>query len=179
MSKAGYIQVRELSQQGQTTFTLTLSAEQMSDIQSRLGLLGLKKCRLNGQIAPHGNTDWLLSASLGASVTQACVVTLDPVLTRVEAPVERLYMREVPDFSQVEEAQMPEDDRIETLPEEIDLARLFEEALALNIPLYPRKDTEGPMTHSVTEPGKTPMTNEEAKPFAGLANLRDRLKDES
>ena len=73
---------------------------------------------------------------------------------------------------------MPDDDTIEPLPDVIDLGAVLAEALALNLPLYPRADGAHLDQAVFTEPGKLPMTDEDARPFAGLAGLRDQLKSE-
>lgn len=70
---------------------------------------------------------------------------------------------------------MPEDDTIEPLGTWIDPAIIMIEALALALPEYPRKEEAQAETIRVTEPGKKPMTDEEARPFAGLAALKDQL----
>ena len=50
------------------------------------------------------------------------------------------------------------------------------EALALALPDFPRAEGVELGPAVFTEPGATPMTDEAAKPLAGLADLRDRLK---
>ncbi len=50
------------------------------------------------------------------------------------------------------------------------------EALTLALPLYPRADGADLGEPVFTEPGKRPLTDEDARPFAGLKDLRDRLK---
>ncbi len=59
--------------------TATLTA-----IAADLGLDGLRKMRLTGQLAPFGKRDWRFTGQLGATVVQPCVVTLAPVTTRIE-----------------------------------------------------------------------------------------------
>ena len=131
--------------------------------------------RFEGRIVPFGGSDWQLEGHLGATVVQPCVVTLDPVTTRIETEVLRRY---VLDHAEPEEpeVEMPEDDTVEPLGSWIDPGQVMMEALALAIPDYPRKEEValGEMVH--TEPGKKAMTDEEAKPFAGLAALRDALE---
>ncbi len=73
---------------------------------------------------------------------------------------------------------MPEDDSAEPLPVTIDLGEVMAEALALELPPWPRAEGVEPVEMSVTEPGKTPMTDDDAKPFAGLKALRDKLSDD-
>jgi uncharacterized metal-binding protein YceD (DUF177 family) len=53
------------------------------------------------------------------------------------------------------------------------------EALTLVLPEYPRAaDAQGSSatTVRITEPGKTPMSDAEARPFAGLAALKQQLE---
>jgi hypothetical protein len=53
---------------------------------------------------------------------QPCVVTLAPVTTRIDVPVSRLFVSELPDAAQVEIELDPETDAdIDLLPEVIDL----------------------------------------------------------
>ncbi|MEM8555876.1 MAG: DUF177 domain-containing protein [Pseudomonadota bacterium] len=140
-----------------------------------LGLLGLRKLRFEGRIEPQGKTDWRLTARLGATVIQPCTVTLAPVTTRIEEPVARRYLADWEEPDTAVETEMPEDDTAEAIPTELNLGDVVLEALSLALPLYPRAEQDGFETVAVTEPGKAPMTDDEAKPFAGLASLRDQL----
>ena len=45
------------------------------------------------------------------------------------------------------------------------------ESVALNLPQYPRKDGAELGQHVHAEPGTQPMTDEDTRPFAGLADL--------
>ena len=144
------------------------------EIAARLDLLGLRKLTFSGSVAPFGAQDLKLEGLLGATVVQPCVVTSDPVTTRIDAPVLRAYLAEM-QMPDAEEAEMPEDDSAEPLPASIDLAAVMEEALALALPDWPRADGVEPAELSVTEPGITPMSEEDARPFAGLKALRDKL----
>lgn len=157
-------------------FRLEPGAAEMTALAGRLNLIGLKKLRLEGELRPEGRRDWALSATLGATVVQPCVVTLAPVTTRIDEPVERLYAAdyEEPDS---DEAEMPEDERIEPLPETLDLTALMEEALALALPLYPRAEGVELGEAVFTQPGAEPLTDQAARPFAGLKGLRDKLDE--
>ena len=48
-------------------------------------------------------------------------------------------------------------------------------ALALALPLYPRAEGADLAQAQFAGPGVTPMTDEDARPFAGLKDLRDKL----
>lgn len=157
-------------------FTLEPNAEERAALARDLGVPSLKKLRFEGKLAPLGKRDWQLTAHLGATVIQDCVVTLEPVTTRIDDQLSRQFVSdfEIPEGDEVE---MPEDDSSEPLPETLDLVEVMLEALTLSIPAYPRKDGAGIGSAVFTESGKKPMTDEDARPFAGLAALRDTLKN--
>lgn len=158
-------------------FELRPTPEENRAIADDLGLSGLRKLSFQGRLEPEGKRDWRLVAHLGATVTQPCVVTLAPVTTRIEEDIERRYLAELPALPEDEdEVEMPEDDSIDPLPSTLDVAVVMTEALALALPLYPRADDAELGETVVTEPGKTPLKDEDTKPFAGLAALRDALK---
>jgi len=159
-----------------TEFSLRPDADARRALAAALGISGIRKLLFAGQIAPEGSKDLRLTASLGATVVQPCVVTLDPVSTRIDTDVTRLYLADLPELPDSEEIEMPEDDTIEPLREVLDLSEVMAEALALELPEWPRAEGVEPLEITVTEPGKTPMTDEDAKPFAGLAGLREKLE---
>lgn len=168
------MRVAELSQSGENGFELRPDANTLSEIARELELDALRKLSFSGSISPMGKSDWILKAALGATVVQPCVVTLEPVTTRIDVPVRRQFIANytLPDEP---EAEMPEDDTLESLGQWIDPAVVMIEALALAVPDYPRKDHAelGQMVY--TKPGKAPMTDEDAKPFAGLGDLKAKL----
>lgn len=173
---AGYA-LSELSTKSPTRFEIAPDAPARATLAAELGLEGIRKLRFAGEIRADGKHDWRLDGKLGATVVQACVVTLAPVTTRIDVAVTRRFLARMPDLTLDEEgaAEMPEDETIEPLGSEIDPAAVMAEALALNLPLYPRADGAELGAVSVAEPGVVPLSDETAKPFAGLAELRDKL----
>ena len=143
------------------------------DMIADFDLLGLKKLRLEGRLVPDGARDWRIEATLGATAIQPCVVTLAPVTTRIDQPVTRRYLADPGPEPQAGETEIPEDDTVEPLPEAIDLQALFAEALALALPDFPRAPDAALETQVFTEPGKTPLGDDDVKPFAALKALRD------
>lgn len=152
-------------------FAYVPDAAARARLAARLGLLGLKKARLEGQLRPAGGQDWQLDAALGATAVQACVVTLAPVTTRVDVPVERRYTAQLPE-DLPGEMEMPEDDSLEPLPDMIDLEAVLTEALALALPDYPRAEGAELGSEVFAPPGQAPLTDAEARPFAVLKALR-------
>lgn len=160
-------------------FALLPDADARAAIAARLDLVALRKLTFRGRLTPQGKHDWRLTAQLGATVVQPCVVTLAPVTTRIDDTVGRLYLADMPPAPEGDEVEMPEDDNQEPLPDTLDLAQVMEEALALALPLYPRAEGVDLEQAVFAPPGVAPLRDEDTKPFAGLAALKNRLeKDE-
>lgn len=167
----------DLSHKVPTEFALRPDAETLKAMAQDLGLRDLRKLSFAGSIRAEGSRDWRLDARLGATVVQSCVVTLTPVTTRIDEEVTRRYLAHMPDDDMAgDEVEMPEDDTIEPLAEVIDVGAAMAEALALALPLYPRAEGATLDQAQFTEPGKAPMRDEDARPFATLASLRDKLE---
>lgn len=175
LPKSAILRVAELPQNRATRFHLVPDDAEKARIAEALGILGLRKLDFRGTLMAQGKTGWFLQAQLGATAEQSCVVTLKPVVTRVDQPVSRSF---VADFTAdlAEETEMPEDDTTEALTPEIDLTRVMTEALALALPDYPRRDDAALDQSEFSEPGVTPLTDADTKPFAGLAQLKDKLE---
>ncbi|MBA86057.1 YceD family protein [Thalassobius sp. S69A] len=170
------LRVSDLSQTRPTRFTLIPEEPALHGIARELDLKALRKLRFTGQIVAEGKRDWRLEGHLGATVVQPCVVTLAPVTTRIEEKVLRRFLAQMPDLAEDdEEIEMAEDDSIEPLGSVIDPEAVMIEALALALPLYPRADGAEIGAATYTEPGKEALKDEDLKPFAGLAALRDKL----
>ena len=157
------------------TFDIIFNAEQRAETRDVLKLLELKNCRFTGKLTPRGKNDWDLTGKLGATATQACVVTLEAVQTRIDEHVNRTFFSnwEEPEGDSVSE--MDENVESEPLLNTIDLGLIACEALALSLPDYPRKENVKLDEAIFTEPGVSPMTDKDAKPFAGLADLKKKL----
>lgn len=142
-------------------------AEGRAAVAAELGIPGVRKLRLEGSLVPEGRADWRLEAHLGATVVQECVVTLAPVTTRIEEDVARRYVEGLADPDAGEHEMSDEDS--EPLPAALDLGAVLVEALALALPPFPRAEgVELPETVAAP-PGAQPLTEERARPFAGLS----------
>lgn len=150
------------------------SAADLQALAAFLGISAVARLRFSATLTPEGRSDWRLEGTLGATVTQPCVITLAPVRTRIDEPVLRRFMAELPP-AVPGEAEMPEDDTIEPLPGSIDLWQIAAEALALALPPWPRLPGAELGALAVAPPGAAPLTDAAARPLAGLAALRDRL----
>ncbi|SEW21781.1 Uncharacterized ACR, COG1399 [Aliiroseovarius sediminilitoris] len=169
------IRVADLPTGRPTQFELVPDQAACDAIADDLGITGVRKLRFTGQLKPLGKHDWQMAADLGATVVQDCVVTLNPVTTRIDDTVERRWLSHFNEPAGGEEVEMPEDDSVDALRDVIDLGQVMIEALALALPLYPRVEGAEIQASVFAEPGTKPMTDDDAKPFAGLSELRDRL----
>ncbi|TDL83723.1 DUF177 domain-containing protein [Palleronia sediminis] len=159
------------------TFELVPGPEERAALAEALELSALRKLRFAGHLAPEGARDWVLEATLGATVVQPCGITLEPVTTRIDDPVTRRYAAaQTPDRRGGEqgpgpgaEIEMPDDTDTEPLPAALDLAGLMAEALALAVPAFPRAPGAELGEIRATAPGAAPIEDAALKPFAGLA----------
>jgi uncharacterized metal-binding protein YceD (DUF177 family) len=150
--------------------TVTAKPEETAAIAAYLELAGVKS--LTGEFAL---TRWRtkgirVAGTLAADLIQTCVVTLEPIETRVEAEFERRFLpaeklkAELADLDDVVIDPAGEDPP-EPLGHDIDLGEILIEELALNIDPYPRKPgAEFQDEHA--EP--------KANPFAVLAKLKPK-----
>jgi uncharacterized metal-binding protein YceD (DUF177 family) len=158
------------------SFALAPDDATRAQIARAVGARAVERLTFEGRLAPRGRADVALEGRLVARVRQSCVVTLAPVATEIDVPVERLFVAgwEEPGPGEVE---MPEDDRIEPLPEAIDLGAVMVEALVLAMPDYPRAPGAVLAQTAFGPPGVAPMTDDDARPFAALKTLRPDAAD--
>ncbi|MBA3911503.1 MAG: hypothetical protein C0524_16905 [Rhodobacter sp.] len=163
-----------LSPRKPTRFSYVPDAALRDSMARDLGLLALRKLEFSGQIAPDGRDAMLLTGTLTAECDQACIVTLAPVRTRIAEPVRRRYVAGL-EQPEGDEMEMPEDETVDPMPEVIDIAEIAAEALMLALPLYPR--AAGAELGQVVHAGEgiAPLSDNDLKPFAGLAGLAGRL----
>jgi uncharacterized metal-binding protein YceD (DUF177 family) len=111
-----------------------------------------------------------------AALTQTCVVTLDPVPARIEERFRRYLAppARVDEASELLDADVR--DELEALGETIDFGAIATEQVALALDPYPRADGAALGAHVHGPPGAEPLTDEAARPFAGLAALRRDLE---
>jgi Large ribosomal RNA subunit accumulation protein YceD len=169
-------EVRQLADLAELPVDIAPTEAEAAAVARLLGARAVRKLRLRGRLAPLPGGGWRLEATLGATVVQTCVVSLDPVTTRVDQRVTRTWLPQtaLPETA-VAGAELvvdpEEDDEIEPLGARIDLGLVAIEALALALPAYPRKPGArlGPTAAAGLDP------EDEPRPFAALAALRGKL----
>ncbi|WP_386681577.1 YceD family protein [Loktanella sp. R86503] len=172
------LRLADLTNRHASTFDLMPTQEERSAIAAYFDIPAVKKLVFAGEITPLGRGDWQLTAKLGATVVQPCVATLAHVTTRLDEDVRRVYARDFayPDGA---EAEMPEDDAVEPLPQTLDLGAVMIEALSLALPAFPRAQGAELGQVLAAAEGIAPMTDDDAKPFAGLGALRAQLEKDA
>lgn len=158
------LRVADLNPRAVIEFALRPRAEARTALAADLGLLGLKKLEFRGILSAEGRNDWRLEGKLGATAVQACVISAEPVTTRLDVPVLRRFLREMPLPTETE-AEIPEDDSLEQLGPVIDPGAVMAEALALALPEYPRAP-------GAELPAAVRTADERLNPFAALAAMK-------
>ena len=142
---------------------IVASPAECAALAERFGILGIDSLRAVLDLAPEADGSVLVRGSLRAEVTQACVVSLEPVTQQVE---EAVALRVLPPGR--EPADGPDDlDEIATAQGGVaDLGEALAEQLSLALDPYPRAaGAELP-----AEAQDAPET-----PFAALAALKRGL----
>ncbi len=158
-------------------FDLAPDTECCARIAAFLGVDVVRAFRFAGALRPAGGGDWELSATLGATVVQPCVVTRAPVTTRIDTQVTRRFVADWHD-PEGDDVEMPADDTQEPLGSAVDIGAAAVEALALALPDWPRAPGAALGDAGMLQaapPGESPLQDGDLKPFAGLAALRARL----
>ncbi len=164
-----------LSTRKPTRFDLAPDAATRKAMAQELGLIDLPYFRFKGEIRPAGHRDFMLEAVLEATVVQACSISLAPVKSGLKETALRRYLADWVE-PEADEVEMPEDDSFEPVPEVIDVGGVAMEALLLGLPLYPRAEGVDLGEAVFAPPGAEPLRDDDLKPFAGLAALKQQLE---
>ena len=160
-------------------FDIRPSNDICTSIANDLELLSLSKLRLDGALSATGKNSWRLKARIGATVSQACVLTLAPVQTRIDSDIERNFLPLKFEGKSSDgldsEAEMDQDETLEQLGTAVDLIKMLVEALALELPTYPKVAGASFEKKTFAAPGISPINDEDVKPFANLSSLIDKL----
>ena len=168
---ARVVPVAGLRRSPEFAFDIAPEPGEAAALAALLAAEAVRRLRFAGTLRPDG-AGWRLDAVLGATVVQPCVVTLEPVTTRIDVPVHRRFQPITAPATSEVRIEATEDDELEPLGDRIDLGLVAIEALALAVPAYPRRD-------GATLPDPPASAEEPVrKPFAGLAELRRRMGDE-
>ena len=168
---ARVLQPARLRGASEFSFDISPTAQEAKALARLLDAQAVRKMRFAGKLLHLDKGGWQLDGQLGATVVQTCVVTLDPVTTRIDLPVHRTWLPQAEPMPHDLVLTADDDDEIEPLGERIDLGLVAIEALALALPVYPRAPGA-----AVPDPGEDFIDEDPPeKPFAALSALRDKL----
>lgn len=145
---------------------LAATPAECAALAERFGILAIAS--LQAELALRPDRDGAIRAEgrLTAGVTQACVVSLEPVAQHVSAPVLLRFLP--PGATPDDDPESP--DEIETDGDMLDLGEAVAEQLALALDPYPRRPDAAlpPEANDAPEPEPPPAPS----PFAALARLK-------
>lgn len=143
----------------------------------RLGLIALPRLEARLILRRSGPDARLrLEGHMEAEAVQACVVSLEPVASRLTEDFVQVYdlapMDEADEEGEVSVAPGPEDEDPEPLgPDGLDLGEAVTQQLALSLDPYPRAPGAA-LPEDLTGPGEAQAHRE--SPFAALKTLKER-----
>lgn len=148
--------------QGEAAYDIAATAAERAALARRFGLLALDRLEAQVRLSRLAGGLLRLSAELSADVTQACVVTLEPVAARVEDEFTLLYGAASEERA-AEVVLSGETELVEPLPGgALDIGEAVAQQLSLALDPYPR--AAGALAEAPQE-GL-------ASPFAALAKWR-------
>lgn len=152
----------------ETIHEIGATADERAALARRFGLLALDRLEARVRLRrAQGGTQLYLAGRLTADVTQACVVSLDPVRNHLEEDFTVIY-GQMPD--EVDVSLELDDSTREPWPEgPLDIGEAVAQELALALDPYPHAAGAG-LDAERPEPDATERVN----PFSVLAKLRNR-----
>ena len=173
--------------EGGIAVALAAEPHERAALARRFGLLELAALEARGRLERDAASGELrLCGELAATLTQECVVTLEPVPAQLREPVERRWRRVAGKPPEAARAQVwtpgrDDDEEVEPLyGRTIDLGAAFAEELALALDPYPRAPdapARGAAALVEGEPGPYISFGEAERtepPFAALRQLKDK-----
>jgi uncharacterized metal-binding protein YceD (DUF177 family) len=126
-------------------YTRDASPEELAAIATDLGLLGCSTLHAQYAIRAIGGGRYKLTGTINASVTQACVITLEPIESAVKLPIDVEFSPEAnaaprksdDEDEEVEVSSLPDLEPIENAS--LDVGRVVFETLAAGIEPFPKK----------------------------------------
>lgn len=140
--KDAVVRLGDVPPQGRK-FVIETSADERAAIAARLGILAVDRLSARVTVRPlRGGLE--VKGELEADVSQACVISFEPVPQHIAEPFERVFLPgKEPRYEGPAEAEIFVDLENEALPDhfeggELDLSELLIETVSLALDAYPR-----------------------------------------
>ncbi len=154
--------------------TRTATAEERTELARTLDIPSVERVEVAYEIKPLGGGRLRFAGTLDAEVTQACVVTLDPVPVRLS---EAFAIELSPGEELASEAPVSGDREVSSVPDiepiedgRIDAGAMLFGVLSAALPPYPRKDG---VAFDWVDP-RIEADPDGRRPFAALGKLKPR-----
>ncbi len=158
--------------------TAKATGEECAAIAEQLDLQQVRKLKVEASLTPVGEGVWRVEGHVTADVIQSCVVTLVPLMIKMDEPFERTFSRFAEEDTAIDvDIEYECDDPPEPLGDGVDLGVIAIEALLLGLDPYPRAPGAAFDSISAAPPGARPLTPEAVNPFAGLVSLKEAMKE--
>lgn len=142
----------------------------LETLGQRMNVLSFLKLKFFGFLKLESKSRWNLNGQLVFMVRQECVVTLEPVVSKVKSTVKRVYVdKGFLNVNRKTDGNISEDD-YEEFEGAIDLVPLLFEEISLTTPEYP-KVNDIDKIRVATEKTIDSTENLENNPFAILKNF--------
>lgn len=169
------IAAHEIPESGRR-FDLVCDPATRAEIARSIGLQGLPRLTATFDVTRHGRDSLRVMGTVSATISQLCVLTLEPLENEVSEAVELIFS---PSIGEPADVKHIATDDVEGFVDEgpeplidgrVDLGKIATEFLILGIDPYPRKPG------AVFEPA---ATGEIPSPFAALAALKKKPGSDS
>ena len=174
--------VATLSRETPTPFTIVADAAERAALARHLDIPAVEHLSFEGRITPVADGGFVVEGRLSARVVQSCVITLEPLAVSHDLDLSRFYVPAARLPALLAETASP-DGELEAEGEEpegyvdtIDPGLLATESLLLALDPYPRAAGAELGEVRAAPPGAS-WDEVESRPFAGLAELRRRLRN--
>jgi uncharacterized metal-binding protein YceD (DUF177 family) len=155
---------------GESNVTVTADQGERAALAKRFGLIAID--RLEARFTLRRDATGIVARGhLSAAVTQACVVTDEPLPSTLDEDFALRFLPEPDAPTDEVELDADECDTVFYTGGAIDLGEAAAETLLLSLDPFPRSPNAAA---ALKEAGV--LSEEEAGPFGGLAALRDKLK---
>jgi uncharacterized metal-binding protein YceD (DUF177 family) len=168
----------QLAAQAETAFAAQADSAECAALARRFGVPAVRALSFALGAAPQAGGGWRITGTVDARLVQTCVVSLEPVETEIAETVDRRFVPQAQLPAPAPGSEMELDAAMTDGPDgfgdSIDLGEIAAETVALAIDPYPRHP-DAQFDGAIVGPaGTQAMTDEAARPFAGLAALKAR-----
>jgi uncharacterized metal-binding protein YceD (DUF177 family) len=163
-------------EEGENVIAIAATPGERAALATRFGLLALDRLEATLRVVKADDSATVrVAGTLAAEVTQACVVTLEPVKTAIEAEMAVAYGGGMsPEEGEIDLSSAGEDPPEPIADGTIDLGEAVAEQMALELNPFPRAPGakfDGFSSASAGSQGAAATAN----PFAVLAKLKSKL----